>query len=204
MTARGVSRNFPAAPVSEQGRGVLRCCRPVEIDDAHLVTRAQAGRVDAFTELVRRHRDPVYRIALRMLADPRRAEDATQDVLLQAWRSLDSFRGEARFGTWLHRITVNRCLNLRRAEHPTDDLPEDVADRAASTEARVEGRLELEDVRRAVAGLTPDQRAVFVLRELEGCSYAGIAATLEVSEQAVKSRLHRARQELLTAVRGWR
>ena len=177
----------------------------MEIDDAHLVTRARAGRVDAFAELIGRHRDHVYRVALRMLGDPRRAEDATQDVLLQAWRSIDGFRGDSSVRTWLHRITINRCLNLQRdAPRQTDELPRDLPSRAPSTEATVEGRLELEEVRAAILGLTPDQRAVLVLRELEGCSYAEIAEALEISVQAVKSRLHRARLELAGAVRAWR
>lgn len=177
---------------------------PVELEDAHLVTRAQAGRVDAFEELVRRHRDRAYRVALRMLGDPREAEDATQDALLQAWRSLHAFRADSAFATWLYRITVNRCLNVLRDRRPAEQLVIDNPSNDPSVEATVESRLELEDVRAAIDRLTPEQRAPLVLRELEGCSYEELAVALDCSVSAVKSRLHRARMELLNAARGWR
>jgi RNA polymerase sigma-70 factor (ECF subfamily) len=141
-------------------------------DDAQLVTRAQAGRLDAFEELVRRYRQPSYQVALRMLGDAADAEDATQDAFVQAWRSLAGFRAEAAFSTWMHRI--------------------------------VEARWEVEDLKLAIARLNPEQRAPFVLRELEGRSYQEIAEVLELSVPAVKSRLHRARLEVLAAMRGWR
>jgi Sigma-70 region 2 len=73
-------------------------------DDAQLVTRAQAGRLDAFEELVRRYRLPTYRIALRVLGDETDAEDATQDAFVYAWRSLADFRSDAAFSTWMYRI----------------------------------------------------------------------------------------------------
>jgi len=174
------------------------------VDDAHLVTRARAGRTDAFEELVRRHRDRVHRVALRMLGDPREAEDVTQDVFLQVWRSLDRFRGDSAFTTWLHRITVNRCLNVQRARRPVEPLDTDRPSRDPAVEAAVESRLELDDVRHAIARLTPEQRAPLVLRELEGCTYEELAEILDCSVSAVRSRLHRARIELLNAVRGWR
>lgn len=174
-----------------------------ELDDAHLVTRASAGQVDAFEELVRRHRDRVHRVALRLLDDEREAEDAAQDAFVQAWRSLGSFRGDSAFTTWLYRITVNRCLNMRRGRRLTVPLAGDQQSRQPSTPDVVESRLELADVRRAIAQLTPEQRAALVLRELEGCTYEELANVLQCSVSAVKSRLHRARLELLNAVRGW-
>lgn len=174
-----------------------------DLDDAHLVARARSGQVDAFEELVRRHRERAYRVALRMLRDAREAEDATQDALLQAWRSLERFRGDSTFGTWLYRIVVNRCLNVLRARKPTAELPPDRDSGQPSTETAVEGRLKLDDVRRAIGQLTPEQRAVLVLRELEGVSYEQLAEICEISVSAVKSRLFRARVELANAVRGW-
>lgn len=174
-----------------------------DLDDVHLVTRARAGQVDAFEELVRRHRDRVHRVALRLLDDEREAEDAAQDAFVRAWRSLGSFRGDSAFTTWLYRITVNRCLNVRRDRRPTTPLAVDHQSREPSTHDVVESRLELADVRRAIAQLTPEQRAALVLRELEGCTYEELAVALDCSVSAVKSRLHRARVELLRAVRGW-
>lgn len=174
-----------------------------DLDDAHLIARAQAGGVDAFEELVRRHRDRVHRVALRLLDDEREAEDAAQDAFVRAWRSLPSFRGDSAFATWLYRITVNRCLNVRRDRRPSSPLGGERESRDPSTQEVVESRLKLADVRRAIAQLTPEQRGVLVLRELEGCSYEELAVALDCSVSAVKSRLHRARVELLHAVRGW-
>lgn len=182
----------------------MPCMRLQGLDDAYLVARAKAGRLDAFEELVRRHRDRVHRLALRMLGDPRDAEDATQDVLVAAWRSLDGFRAESAFSTWVYRIAVNRCLNVLRARHENEPLMSEQASSTPSTEAIVESRLQLDDVRRAILRLTPEQRAPLVLRELEGCSYDELAEILDVSVSAVKSRLHRARVELLNASREWR
>jgi RNA polymerase sigma-70 factor, ECF subfamily len=174
-----------------------------EVSDAHLVTRAQAGRQDAFEELVRRHRDPVFRVALRMLGDDGDAEDATQDAFVQAWRGLGGFRADAAFSTWMYRIVTNRCLNLLRARRRTDPLPAEREAPASRPDRIAEARWQVADLERAIARLTPEQRAPLVLRELEGCSYEEIAETLEVSVTAVKSRLHRARLELLDAMREW-
>lgn len=175
-----------------------------EFDDEHLVTRAKQGQVAAFEELVRRHQDRVYRVAWRLLGDEREAEDAAQDAFLQAWRSLGAFRGDSAFGTWLYRITSNRCLNMLRGRRELEELPADRKSDSPSIETTVEARLQLEDVRRAIATLTPEQRIPLVLRELEHCSYEELATILDVSVSAVKSRLLRARVELLNASRGWR
>jgi RNA polymerase sigma-70 factor (ECF subfamily) len=173
-------------------------------DDAQLVTRAQAGQLDAFDELVRRYRVPTYRIALRMLGEAADAEDATQDAFVQAWRNLAGFRSEAAFSTWLYRIVTNRCLNLLRARHRTAPLPTGREAPASRPDRIVEARWQVEELKLAITRLSPEQRAPFVLRELEGHSYQEIADALELSVPAVKSRLHRARLEVLAAMRGWR
>jgi RNA polymerase sigma-70 factor, ECF subfamily len=175
----------------------------VATTDGDLVSRAQAGRLDAFEELVRRHRLGTYRVALRMLGDESDAEDATQDAFVQAWRKLAGFRADAAFSTWMYRIVTNRCLNMLRARRRTDPLPPDREAPASRPDRIAEGRWQVEDLQRAIARLTPEQRAPLVLRELEGLSYEQIAETLELSIPAVKSRLHRARLELLAAMRPW-
>lgn len=83
----------------------------LKTDDVHLVRAAQLGDLYAFEELVRRHRTRVYRVALRMLANPADAEDAAQDAFVQCWSALPGFRAESSFSTWLVRIVTNRCLN---------------------------------------------------------------------------------------------
>jgi RNA polymerase sigma-70 factor, ECF subfamily len=171
--------------------------------DADLVSRAQAGRLDAFEELVRRHRLGTYRVALRMLGDESDAEDATQDAFVQAWRKLAGFRADAAFSTWMYRIVTNRCLNMLRGRRRTEPLPTDREAPASRPDRIAEGRWQVEDLKQAIGRLTPEQRAPLVLRELEGLSYEEIAAALELSIPAVKSRLHRARLELLAAMRPW-
>jgi RNA polymerase sigma-70 factor (ECF subfamily) len=171
--------------------------------DADLVSRAQAGRLDAFEELVRRHRLGTYRVALRMLGDASDAEDATQDAFVQAWRNLAGFRADAAFSTWMYRIVTNRCLNMLRARRRTEPLPETQEAPASRPDRIAEARWQVQDLQRAIGRLTPEQRAPLVLRELEGCSYQQIAEALELSIPAVKSRLHRARLELLSAMREW-
>jgi RNA polymerase sigma-70 factor (ECF subfamily) len=171
--------------------------------DADLVSRAQAGRLDAFEELVRRHRLGTYRVALRMLGNETDAEDAAQDAFVQAWRNLAGFRADAAFSTWMYRIVTNRCLNMLRARRRTEPLPEDREAPASRPDRIAEGRWQVEDLARAIARLTPEQRAPLVLRELEGCSYEEIADALDLSMSAVKSRLHRARLELVAAMRSW-
>lgn len=178
----------------------------LRLDDDHLVTRAKAGRLDAFEELVRRHRTTVYRIALRMLGDEGEAEDATQEAFVQAWRGLAGFRSDARFSTWIHRIVTNRCLNLLRARKPAEPLPEveAAAPPARAPERVAEVNWQLHDLKQAIDQLTPEQRAPLVLHDLEGHHYDEIAAMLDISVAAVKSRLHRARLRLLDAMRQWR
>jgi len=172
--------------------------------DADLVSRAQAGQLDAFEELVRRHRLATYRVALRMLGDASDAEDATQDAFVQAWRNLGGFRADAAFPTWMYRIVTNRCLNMLRARRRTEPLPDDREAPASRPDRIAEARWQVQDLKLAILRLTPEQRAPLVLRELQGCSYEEIAEALDVSISAVKSRLHRARLELLSAMGPWR
>jgi RNA polymerase sigma-70 factor, ECF subfamily len=176
----------------------------VALTDADLVARAQAGQLDAFEELVRKHRLATYRVALRMLGDESDAEDATQDAFVQAWRNLGGFRADAAFPTWMYRIVTNRCLNMLRARRRTEPLPDDREAPASRPDRIAEARWQVEDLKLAILRLTPEQRAPLVLRELQGCSYEEIAEALDVSISAVKSRLHRARLELLSAMGPWR
>jgi RNA polymerase sigma-70 factor (ECF subfamily) len=176
----------------------------VALTDADLVSRAQTGQLDAFEELVRKHRLATYRVALRMLGDESDAEDATQDAFVQAWRNLGGFRADAAFPTWMYRIVTNRCLNMLRARRRTEPLPDDREAPASRPDRIAEARWQVEDLKLAILRLTPEQRAPLVLRELQGCSYEEIAEALDVSISAVKSRLHRARLELLSAMGPWR
>ena len=168
----------------------------VVLTDADLVSRAQAGQLDAFEELVRRHRLATYRVALRMLGDESDAEDATQDAFVQAWRNLGGFRADAAFPTWMYRIVTNRCLNMLRARRRTEPLPQDREAPASRPDQIVETASELEALAEAIARLSSEQRAPLVLRTFEGCSYEEIAGVLGVTEGKVKVDVFRARTAL--------
>jgi len=174
-------------------------------EDARLAALARSGDADAFERLVRRHQVTVYRVAVRLLDIPADAEDAAQDAFLRAWRGLPRFRSGSSFSTWLYRIVTNRCLNVLRSRRWTADtaVEEAAAPVDKGPEQIAEVRGELSALTAALGGLTPEQRAAFVLRHLEGCSHEEIAQALGISVPAVKSRLHRARVELLSAMDPW-
>lgn len=186
--------------MSENDDGIGRVDEDV---DRWLVEKARAGDVDAYEVLVRRHRGRIYRIALRMLGDPQDAEDVAQDVLIQVWTALAGFAGASAFTTWLYRIVVNRCMNQvrgRRWTRPVHEVdPLSVAGAEDTVIAQYRARATVE----AIAALPPDQRAVIVLHQLEGLSYREVAAVVNVSEDAVRGRLHRARLSLVEALRSW-
>jgi RNA polymerase sigma-70 factor, ECF subfamily len=177
-----------------------------ELDDATLAIRAGEGDADAFEQLVIRYQGPVYRLALRMLGNAAEAEDVTQDAFLSAWRGLASLRARAAFSGWLYRMTVNRCLNVLRGQRPVAELdpemlraarPEEQPETAAETGAQVAA------LSVALAQLTPEQRACWVLRELHGCSYEEIAGIVSASTTAVRGRIARSRAVLAEVMRPW-
>jgi RNA polymerase sigma-70 factor, ECF subfamily len=171
--------------------------------DNWLVSKARAGDVDAYEVLVRRHRDRIYRIALRMLGDRHDAEDVAQDVVIQVWAALAGFTGASSFTTWLYRIVVNRCLNQIRRRRWTRAVLEGDPPPVVGAEDVVIARQRARATMEAVAALPPDQRAVIVLHQLEGLSYREVAAVVNISEDAVRGRLHRARLSLVESLRIW-
>lgn len=171
--------------------------------DSWLVGKAVEGDVDAFEALVRRHRARVYRIALRIVDDPQEAQDVTQDVLIQLWGSLAGFLGGSAFSTWLYRMVVNRSLNYRKRGTRTVPLLDD--DRPEGTEPAdvVIARQRAAATAAAIAALPTEQRSVFVLHQMEGFSYAEVAAILRVPEPTVRGRLARGRRTLLDQLKDW-
>lgn len=130
--------------------------------------------------------------------------NATQKALLQAWRALPTFRAQGAFSTWLYRIVANRCLTMLASRRLVEPLAETETDRGPSPAEIAEAEERLEALTVAITRLTPEQRAPLVLREFEGLSYAEIGEVLDLTLEAVKGRLHRARLELVEAVRPWR
>lgn len=166
--------------------------------DADLIAAHSAGDPNAFTELVRRHRDRMWAVALRTLRDPDEAADALQEAFISAFRAAGSFRGQSQVTTWLHRIVVNACLDRvrRRQARPTSPLPEaGPGEPVVSRDAMSDRETQLA-VTDALAQLPVEQRAAVVLVDVEGYSVAETAQLLEVAEGTVKSRCARGRAKL--------
>lgn len=171
--------------------------------DGELMAAAAAGDGDAFGEVVRRHRDRLWAVALRTLGDREEAADALQDALVSAFRAAaaGSFRGESAVTTWLHRVVVNACLDRsrRRAARPADPLPEhDVPDRGPD---QVSARETALDVEAALARLPLEQRAALVLVDMYGWPVDEAAQVLDIPAGTVKSRCARGRARLLPLLR---
>lgn len=175
-----------------------------DLDDHTLVVRAQEGDVPAFEALARRHQAALYRLAVRVLGDAAEAEDALQEALIDGWRRLGSFRGDAAFATWMYRIVTNRCLGMLRRRRPVPVDTDFTVAAPDSTEHAVEVDAQLAALRVAVDGLSPDLRVCWALRELEGLGYAEIADITGAGEDAVRGRIHRARVRLAEVMRPWR
>ncbi|MEP6696734.1 MAG: RNA polymerase sigma factor SigM [Pseudonocardiales bacterium] len=179
---------------------------PHDASDLALLRAHAGGDADAFAELVRRHRDRLWAVALRTLGDREEAADALQDALLSAFRAAGDFRGDAAVTTWLHRIVVNACLDRvrRRQARPTVALPEAGPDEPADRrDAIAEHEVHLA-VEAALAALSPEHRAAVVLVDVQGYSVAETAAILDIPVGTVKSRCARARARLAPLLAGVR
>ena len=174
--------------------------------DPALVRAVQRGEKGAMDELIRGTYTEVYALCRRLLGDQADAADATQEVYLRVVRSVLGFRGEAAFGTWLHRVTVNVCMTMLRrrgdvrARGQSAGLVDAAFDELVADEASTEDRVSDADLARrtakALAELSEDAREVVVLRDVQGLSTKETAELLGVSEGAVKVRLHRAHARL--------
>jgi RNA polymerase sigma-70 factor (ECF subfamily) len=166
-------------------------------DDRALLSAHVAGDPDAFGELIGRHRDRLWAVALRTLGDREEAADALQEACVSAYRAAGGFRGDAAVTTWLHRIVVNACLDRarRRQARPAVSLATVRVDPVAAVENSdtLTTRLVVRD---ALRRLPAEQRAALVLVDLEGLSVAETAAILDVAEGTVKSRCARGRARL--------
>lgn len=176
--------------------------------DALLIDAALSGDGEAFEALLRRNLDAMYAIALRITLDEADADDVVQEASVRVWRALGTFRGEARFSTWVFRITTNLAVShvTRRQAVAVDLAEHEPASHAADPARRVEDGARLEAALEAVGRLPVEQRSCLVLRESHGLSYEEIAEVSEISVAAVKGRLFRARQTLaeqVAAFEGW-
>jgi RNA polymerase sigma-70 factor (ECF subfamily) len=175
--------------------------RARRVDEDRALLRAHvAGDPQAFTELVRRHSDRLWAVALRTLDNREEAADALQDALVSAFRNAGTFRGDAAVTTWLHRVVVNACLDRirRRQARPTVPLGSTEVVSRWDDHGRVETRV---DVQAALATLPEGQRAAIVLVDIEDMSVTEAAAVLGVAEGTIKSRCSRGRTALAQLLR---
>ena len=192
------------------------------LPDDELVARARRGDVPAFEELVGRHEEKIYRLAMRFTRNDTDAAEILQETFLSAWRNLDKFEGKAQFASWLYRVAVNAALMLLRSQkrHPQvaveDVSPEALGEaaRAAGTDGglgagadwsrRPDEQFQSEELRHqiqlAVDQLPESHRSVFLMRDVDGLSTEETAELLGVSIPTVKTRLHRARLALREAI----
>jgi RNA polymerase sigma-70 factor (ECF subfamily) len=176
------------------------------VTESEILQRARDGDQDAFRLLVERYTTKVFSLARSILGNDRDAEDVVQEVFFKVHRRLETFREDARFSTWLYRVTFNAAFDRvkkRRTDRtvlaedfqklPVEALEDGPVERAARRDLQNE-------VRRAMAGLPEKFRTVLVLRELEGLAYEEISHTLGISKGTVESRLFRARARLKEAL----
>lgn len=173
-------------------------------DDQSLIDACRAGDSEAFGELVRRYQDRLYPTLLRLTGRADDALDLLQDVFLRAYLKLGQFHGESAFYTWLYRLAINLALSERRRRRSV--TPPLVAEPAEAIEQSDPAgpllRAERErQVHEAIASLAPEHRAVVVMKDLDGLPYEEIATILKIPVGTVRSRLHRARNELRLKLR---
>jgi RNA polymerase sigma-70 factor (ECF subfamily) len=180
-----------------------------ECSDDDLIALAQQRNEAAFTELMRRNSNSSFRLALSILKDTQDAEDEVQNSYLSAWRSIERFKGESRFSTWMTRIVTNQCLmrlrSLRRSRIVYIDQEKtgqdqqplmQLSDPTESAEVQLGNNEMAQVIRREIAKLPPLLREVLVLRDLKSVPTDEVAERLGISAAAVKSRALRARAEL--------
>ncbi|MEX0912487.1 MAG: RNA polymerase sigma factor [Gemmatimonadota bacterium] len=164
---------------------------------AELVRRSQAGDAAAFETLYREHCDRIYAVCLRLSGDSQQAAELTQDVFVRAWSALAGFRGEAAFGTWLHRIAFNVVRQSQRSEkrrHSRIEIREDVEPIGQPT--REPDRGDMIDLERAIAQLPPRARNALVLHDIHGYRCREVAEITGTAVGTIQAHLHRARKLL--------
>ena len=176
-------------------------CPPASMTDEQLVVAVRAGETPLFEELMRRYNQRAYRVARAIVKNEAEAEDVMQQAYLNAFMHLQQFEGRATFSTWLTRIVIYEALGRRRRARPTEQLAHESEGDAMSQPQSVgpspERQAYASELKRlveeSVDALPDSYRAVFMLRDIEGLSTAETAEGLELGEEAVKTRLHRAR-----------
>ena len=185
-------------PIPFPSKGVTVSTAATDRDQTELVARCQAGDAEAFETLYRHHASRIYTLASRMAGSPEDGEDLLQEIFLQAYRKIASFKGDAAIGTWLYRLALNHCLDYVRGrqakmKRQTDTLD---ADRSFEPAARRDMPIARLDLERAIARLPEGCREAFVLHDVEGYRHDEIADLMGLAIGTTKAQLHRARKLL--------
>lgn len=207
LASATIERDIPFSPEESEFLSVLK---PVEgpsetfdesVTDLELCRLAEKGNISAFERIYERYHRRTYSLTLRMTGSQTEAEDLTQEVFIQLFRKIGSFRGESAFSTWLHRLTVNQVLmHFRRRsvknERTSDDgeMPEQTVHGTSDpNKMPVVDRIALKN---AIADLPKGYKSVFVLHDVEGFEHEEVARMLKISVGTSKSQLHKARLKL--------
>lgn len=194
-----------------------RLAKPVPLEDAELIEQVKAGQTESYGRLVEKYQDRVFNACWRVCGHLEDARDVTQEAFLKAFDGISTFRQQSGFYTWVFRIAVNLALSHRRKARlrymvsldesvslggsQAEELARRVKDASTEDPAGAAGQAELHGcVARALQELDHDQRAVVVLRDIEGLDYQEISDILQIPTGTVKSRLHRARMALREAI----
>jgi RNA polymerase sigma-70 factor (ECF subfamily) len=178
----------------------------VSADDNRLIQDCLQGKTAAFGELVQRYQDRLFNTVCRLIDNPEDAQDVVQEAFLNAYQSLQGFKGDSLFFTWLYRIAMNSAISLKRKQRAMVSLhagrggqatidPLDPSDSIRPGQALEQAEQERE-VQGALNRLSPEHRAVLILKDVEGLKYEAMASILDVPIGTIRSRLHRARAEL--------
>jgi RNA polymerase sigma-70 factor, ECF subfamily len=176
--------------------------------DQKLVARCRQGDTPAFEEIYKRYSSRLFSIAYRMTGSAADAEDLLQDIFLQVYRRLDSYRGEAAFGTWVHRLAVNACLDYLRSkqgrrQRATDSLDDGEFDEPVAPGTwRADAALNRLELERAVEQLPPSYKRAFLLHDVEGLEHHEVGEMLGIAVGTSKSLVHKARLRLRRLLRG--
>jgi RNA polymerase sigma-70 factor (ECF subfamily) len=178
----------------------------VSADDPRLIAECLQGETAAFGALVRRYQDRLYNTVYRLIDNAEDAQDVVQEAFLHAYQALDSFKGDSLFFTWLYRIAVNTAISHKRkrrivlsfhGSHNGDSGLEPLDNSEATRPGHALEQAEQERrIQKALNQLSPEHRAVLVLKDMEGQRYEDMAEILQVPIGTIRSRLHRARTEL--------
>ncbi len=169
-----------------------------------LVARCVAGETEAFKEIYDRHATRLYNLACRMMGSTAEAEDAVQDIFLQAFRKLSSYKGESALGTWLYRLAMNLCLDKVRGKQGKMDRATVALDDERGEAVRpapgrqLDSVIERLDLERAISQLPDSYRAAFLLHDVEGFEHHEVGEMLGIAEGTSKSLVHKARLRIRT------